>query len=300
MSKLYLKYYVPAVLSFLITALITVLVNIPLLLISWMSLSKCISSAISITFEKCVYTQETFYVMIASLICCIACFLGFMYFYEYIICPLFNFGVKRLGKFETMKAECEEYTIDPEDKYTHLYRDENGLPFKFGEDANYNFTEAGKLVDSEESEYDVEYQEISQENIEKLKDGKFNFILPLGIFPDNLGINLCSVLGFKIVRRKTDSQIVYITIDFLPTDDPEEIKQLKVYADDEHTKHTKHTDTPSNCAVTEDMCCGNYKDEDYESEQQLTDVDTDNTTSDAISTKVSDKIYADVKGVKIK
>ncbi|MGL5692169.1 MAG: hypothetical protein ACRDD8_15320 [Bacteroidales bacterium] len=279
------------------------LVNIPLLLISWMSLSKCISNAISITFGECVSTQETFYVMIASLICCIACFLGFMYFYEYIICPLLNFGVKRLRKFESMKdGDDEEYTVDQEETYTHTYRDENGLPFKFGEDANYDLTESdgcGKLVDSEESEYNVEYQTITQENIDKSKDGKFNFILPLGIFPDNLGINLCSVLGFKIVRRKTDSQIVYITIDFLPTDDPEEIKQLKVYADDEHTKHTKHTITPRDCVVSEDMCCGNYKDEDYESEQQLTEA-TDNTTSDVISTKGDGKIYTDVKGVRLK
>lgn len=56
-----------------------------------------------------------------------------------------------------------------------------------------------------------EYQEVTQENI---KNG-MDYVLPLGIIPDHLGINLCSVKGIEY-ETQSDGQLKYIRIDFIP------------------------------------------------------------------------------------
>lgn len=57
------------------------------------------------------------------------------------------------------------------------------------------------------------YQEVTQENI---KNG-MEYILPLEIIPNQLGINLCSVKGIEY-EKQDDGQLLYIKIDFIPSE----------------------------------------------------------------------------------
>ena len=54
---------------------------------------------------------------------------------------------------------------------------------------------------------------------------------PLDVFPNNMGINLCSVEAITWTRRD-DNQLVSIVIHFIPTDDPAEmsLEQLQLWA----------------------------------------------------------------------
>jgi hypothetical protein len=49
----------------------------------------------------------------------------------------------------------------------------------------------------------------------------------LSSFPNYMGINLCSVESIAWVRR-SDTQLVSMTVNFKPNDDPEYLEQLKI------------------------------------------------------------------------
>lgn len=59
------------------------------------------------------------------------------------------------------------------------------------------------------------YQDISMETIDLQNKDEFEFILPISIFPNLMGINLCSVKGMEVEEQK-DGQIKSIRIDFIP------------------------------------------------------------------------------------
>lgn len=59
-------------------------------------------------------------------------------------------------------------------------------------------------------ELKTEYLDITSETVES-----GIFPLPIDVFPNRMGINLCSVKGMEVVHQE-DGQLVSIRVDFTP------------------------------------------------------------------------------------